>query len=71
MRMNVKDLNDKLQELKVQKMKDEMQARRFLGDLQIPMTSKKQAKVKGDTFNLKRTRRMIAFIETLLADEKR
>ena len=43
-----------------------MQARRFLGDMEIPMTIPRQAKIKGDTFNLKRTKRTIALINTIL-----
>lgn len=65
-KMNVKELQEKLQQLETEKMKQEMQARRFLGDLAIPMMVNRQAKIKGDAFNLKEARHRIACIKTIL-----
>ena len=65
-KMPIKELQEILQQLETQKMKEEMQSRRFLGDMQIPMTIKRQAKTKGDTFNLRETRHRIACIKTIL-----
>ena len=65
-KLDVKELQERLQQLETQKIREEMQSRRFLGDLSIPMTIQRQAKIKGDTFNLKNTRHLIAFIKTIL-----
>ena len=64
--MSVKELQERLHQLEIKKMKEEMQSRRFLGSLDIPMVVNRGAKIKGDNFNLKNTRRMIAFIKTRL-----
>lgn len=64
--MDVSELQNRLKQLETQKMKEEMQSRRFLGDLNIPMMRDRQAKTKGDNFNVGNTKRYIALIKTIL-----
>ena len=62
----VKELQNKLNELQKEKMKAEMNARGFMGDISVPMKQDRIMNSKQSHVNLKNLRRKIAFIKNVL-----
>ncbi|GAF84418.1 unnamed protein product [marine sediment metagenome] len=65
-KMNPNELQKKLQELETEKMKMEMKARGYSGDMGVPMSINRIADQKGNPTNLKNIRHRIAFIKNVL-----
>lgn len=58
----LEELRKRLEELKTEKMRQEMKARGFAGDLEIPMSKNRMANTHEAYVNLKKVRHQIAFI---------
>lgn len=65
-KLNVKELQAKLQELETQKVRAEMKARGFMGDFSFAMHHRRLANTKESHVDLKGLRHKIACIKTIL-----
>lgn len=65
-KMDTNELMKKIQELQKEKIKMEMRARGFVGDLSIPMSKNRLINTRQSHIDLKGLRHKIACIKTIL-----